>query len=91
MLFRKDFRSENSFQLSPFAWPSRSTLKVNVTSACIVLPQLFFLFRKVFGSGNSFSVGISCKLTTLVGYVLYALLCIIGNKTKNIDMSTVCV
>ena len=31
------------------------------------------------------------KLTTSVGYVLYALLYIIGNKTRNIDMSKVSV
>ena len=30
-------------------------------------------------------------LTTLVGYVFYAVLWIIGNETRNIDMSTVCV
>ena len=52
-LFRKDFRSGNSFQLSPFAWPSRLTLKLNVTSwstwhmsflPVFVLPQRFFCF-----------------------------------------------
>ena len=51
LLFRKDFRSGNSFQLSPFAWPSRLTLKLNVTSwftwhtsflPVFVLPQRFF-------------------------------------------------
>ena len=31
LLFRKDFRSGNSFQLSPFAWPPCLTLKLNVT------------------------------------------------------------
>ena len=66
LLFRKDFRSGNSFQLSPFAWPSRLTLKLNVTSRDICLRDIchfclymcyrndFLLFRKVFGSGNSF-------------------------------------
>ena len=32
LLFRKDFRSGNSFQLSPFAWPPFLTLKLDVTS-----------------------------------------------------------
>ena len=30
-LFREVFRSRNSFQLSPFAWPSRVTLELKVT------------------------------------------------------------
>ena len=66
LLFRKDFRSGNSFQLSPFAWPSRLTLKLNVTWRDICLRDIchfclylcyrndFFCLRKVFGSGNSF-------------------------------------
>ena len=32
LLFRKDFRSGNSFQLSPIAWLPCLTLKLNVTS-----------------------------------------------------------
>ena len=64
LLFLKDFRSGNSFQLSPFVWPSRLTLKLNVTSwstwhvisACICATAMIFLFRKVFGSGNSFQL-----------------------------------
>ena len=52
LLFRKKFRSRNSFQLSLFAWPSRLTLKLKVTSwstwhmsflPVFVLPQ-WFLF-----------------------------------------------
>ena len=56
LLFRKDLRSGNSFQLSPFAWPSRLTLKLNVTSwstwhmsflPVFVLPQrLFFVLQR---------------------------------------------
>ena len=65
LLFHKDFRSGNLFQLSSFAWPSRLSLKLNVTSwstwhmsflPVFVLPQWFGLFRKVFGSGNSFQL-----------------------------------
>ena len=57
-LFRKDFRSGNSFQLSPFAWPSRLTLKLNVTSwstwhmsflPVFVLPRRFFCFVRFLG------------------------------------------
>ena len=41
LLFRKDFKSGNSFQLLPFAWPLCLTLKLNVTSflSVFVLPQ----------------------------------------------------
>ena len=61
LLFRKDFRSGNSFQLSPLAWPSRLTLKLNVTSwstwhmsflPVFLLPQRFlFCFVRFFGQG----------------------------------------
>ena len=61
LLFRKDFRSGNSFQLSPFARPSRLTLKLNVTSwstwhmsflPVFVLPtKIFFCFVRFFGQG----------------------------------------
>ena len=61
LLFRKDFRSENSFQLSPFAWSPCLTLKLNVTSwstwhmsflPVFVLPQWFFFrFVRFLGQG----------------------------------------
>ena len=59
-LFRKDFRSGNSFQLSPFAWPQRLTLKLNVTSClrdishfCLYLcyRKDFFCFATFLGQG----------------------------------------
>ena len=61
-LFRKDFRSGNSFQLSPFAWPPCLTLKLNVTSwstwhnnvisACIcVTAMIFYCFVRFLDQG----------------------------------------
>ena len=49
-LFRKDFRSGNSFQLSPFAWPQRLTLKLNVTSCLRDISHfcLYLCYRKDF-------------------------------------------
>ena len=43
ILFRKAFRSRNSFQLSPFAWPSCMTLKLKVTSRSQYTWLLLFL------------------------------------------------
>ena len=63
LLFRKDFRSGNSFQLSPFAWPSRLTLKLNVTSwstwrmsflSVFVLPQWLFCFVRFLGIPSNY-------------------------------------
>ena len=61
MLFREVFRSRNSFQLSPFAWPSRVTLELKVTSRStwlllfllvFVLPRwLFFCFVRFLVQG----------------------------------------
>ena len=61
MLFREVCKSRNSFQLSPFAWPSRVTLKLKDTSRStwlllfllvFVLPEMIvFLFRKVLVQG----------------------------------------
>ena len=44
-LFRKVFRSRNSFQLLPFAWPSRVTLKLKVMSwsTWLLLSLLLFV------------------------------------------------
>ena len=50
LLYRKNFRSGNSFKLSPFAWLPRLTLKLNVTSwstwhvisACICATAMIF-------------------------------------------------
>ena len=61
MLFRKVFRSWNSSQLSPFAWPKRVTLKLKVKSwstwlllflLVFVLPrELFFCFVRFLVQG----------------------------------------
>ena len=61
MLFREVFRSRNSFQLLPFAWQSRVTLKLKVTSRStwlllfllvFVLPRwLFFCFVRCLAQG----------------------------------------
>ena len=61
MLLREDFRSRNSFQLSPFAWLSHVTLKLKVTSRStwlwlfllvFVLPRwLFFCFGRFLVQG----------------------------------------
>ena len=65
-LFPRFFRSRKSFQLLPITWPVRVTLKMKVTSwstwlllslLVLVLPRwIFFLFRKVFRSLNSFQL-----------------------------------
>ena len=62
-LFPRFFRSKKSFQLLPYAWPSRVTLKLKVTlwstwlffiSACMYpTAMIFMLFRDVFRSRNS--------------------------------------
>ena len=61
MLFREVFRYRNSFQLSPFAWPSRVTLKLKVTSrstwlllfmlVCVLPRWLFFYFVRFLVQG----------------------------------------
>ena len=64
LLFRMVFRSRDIFQLSPFAWPSRVTLKLKVTdyvnfviSACICPTAMnLLLFRKVVRSRKSYQI-----------------------------------